>query len=85
MEVAEKLNATRRSVQIAMKKLQDAGRIVRIVGKRLGHWQIQGKGPISICNLTQMLTQKARFAGRREDRKGIIDLLILPGKPGEKP
>ncbi len=41
IEIANKLNVTRRAVQIAMKKLQDANRIVRIGSKRFGHWQIQ--------------------------------------------
>ena len=37
---AEKLQAAKRSVERAMKKLRESGRIVREGGKRYGRWKI---------------------------------------------
>lgn len=38
--LGEKLGITRRVVQKHVNVLKDSGRIVRVGGKRYGHWQI---------------------------------------------
>jgi len=40
-DLAVKLNVSRTTIQREIKALVDSGRIVRIGGKRFGHWQIQ--------------------------------------------
>lgn len=38
--LGEKLGTTRRVVQKHINELKESGRIVRVGGKRYGHWQI---------------------------------------------
>lgn len=40
-EMAEKLDVTTRTVEREMKKLRESGRVVRVGGKRYGHWEIR--------------------------------------------
>ena len=40
-EMAEKLDVTTRTVEREMKKLRESGRVVRVGGKRYGHWEVR--------------------------------------------
>lgn len=40
-EMAEKLEVTTRTVEREMKKLRESGRVVRVGGKRYGHWEVR--------------------------------------------
>ncbi len=40
-EMAEKLEVTTRTIEREMKKLREAGRVIRVGGKRYGHWEVR--------------------------------------------
>ena len=40
-EMAEKLAVTTRTIEREMKKLRESGRVVRVGGKRYGHWEVK--------------------------------------------
>ncbi|MBQ8983723.1 MAG: helix-turn-helix domain-containing protein [Lachnospiraceae bacterium] len=40
-EMAEKLEVTTRTIEREMKKLRESGRIIRVGGKRYGHWEVK--------------------------------------------
>ena len=40
-EMAEKLEVTTRTIEREMKKLRESGRVLRVGGKRYGHWEIK--------------------------------------------
>ena len=40
-EMAEKLEVTTRTIEREMKKLREAGRVIRVGGKRYGYWEIK--------------------------------------------
>ena len=40
-EMAEKLEVTTRTIEREMKKLREAGLVLRVGGKRYGHWEVQ--------------------------------------------
>ena len=40
-EMAEKLEVTTRTIEREMKKLRESGRVVRVGGKRYGHWEVR--------------------------------------------
>ena len=39
-EMAEKLEVTTRTIEREMKKLRESGRVIRVGGKRYGHWEV---------------------------------------------
>lgn len=39
--MAEKLEVTTRTIEREMKKLREAGRVIRVGGKRYGHWEVR--------------------------------------------
>ena len=40
-EMAEKLEVTTRTIEREMKKLRESGRVIRVGGKRYGHWEVR--------------------------------------------
>ena len=40
-EMAEKLEVTTRTIERKMKKLRESGRVIRVGGKRYGHWEVR--------------------------------------------
>ena len=40
-EMAEKLKVTTRTIEREMKKLRESGRVMRVGGKRYGHWEVR--------------------------------------------
>lgn len=40
-DMAEKLDVTTRTIEREIKKLRESGRVIRIGGKRYGHWEVQ--------------------------------------------
>ena len=40
-EMAEKLKVTTRTIERKMKKLCESGRVIRVGGKRYGHWEVR--------------------------------------------
>ena len=43
-EMTEKLEVTTRTIEREMKKLREAGRVIRVGGKRYGHWEVVKNG-----------------------------------------
>ena len=39
--LAEKLEVTIRTIEREMKKLRESGRVIRVGGKRYGHWEVR--------------------------------------------
>ena len=40
-EMAEKLEVTTRTIEREMKKMRESGRVIRVGGKRYGHWEVE--------------------------------------------
>jgi ATP-dependent DNA helicase RecG len=40
-EMAEKLEVTTRTIEREMKKLRESGHVIRVGGKRYGHWEVR--------------------------------------------
>lgn len=40
-EMAEKLEVTTRTIEREMRKLRESGRVIRVGGKRYGHWEVR--------------------------------------------
>ncbi len=40
-EMAEKLDVTTRTIEREMKKMRESGRVIRVGGKRYGHWEVE--------------------------------------------
>ncbi len=43
-EMAEKLEVTTRTIEREIKKLRESGRVIRVGGKRYGHWEVVKNG-----------------------------------------